>query len=827
MEPVHYLLHLEPDLEKFVFLGTTQITILSDDTIGKVVLNGKFLNILSCKIKINEEYIACDFDYDENKEEIVVKFPQEISGNFEIKIHYKGELNDKLLGFYRSSYTIEGQEETKYIATTQFEERYARWAFPCFDQPRYKTPFDIEFVINENLTGISNCAVSEEIMLENGKKLVKFEQTPKMCTYLLYFGVGEFEYVEQKSENLTVRVYTTPGNSQYGELGLEISKKSIEILEELTGIPYPISKIDNIAVKDFQFGAMENYGAVTYREPLILVYPGKTSKSSRTQIVIVICHENSHMWFGNLVSPADWQYVWLNESFASYFERVVTDRIYPEWNIWDDFILDSTLGALTRDSLINTFPIELPGGKPIDINTATAPIIYDKGASIIRVLSDFLGEEKFKLGVKSFLDKYKFDIANTEQYWAAFEEATGEPIKKFADSWVHQKGYPFITAHKDGNILKLQQARFTYLPHETDTTWLIPISYTLFLSDGTQLDKKTVMEAATMEVELPENTVTYKLNTQQKGFYRVLYTDGNFEKLGELIVEKKLSHLDVFGIQNDIFSFTIRGDFSVDKYLDFLSKYYSQEDSYLSLRNISGNLNSLYFFMDSKRSRIAEIGRTMSDRYLEKIGLEPKEDDSLETSRIRNILLWSSFIFDSKLVKNFVKGKYDDFKKDTPIHADILSTMYRSFAAYDKNSKHLFFKKLMDPKTTGQELLYLCQAIGEVRSEQDLKEILDMVLDKMPLNVRYIPILVAAQNETTKPWLWNWYKEHAAILKEKLTPMNLGTVLVGLAFHSGLGREEDVGMVLEKLAQEMPDREDDINMALELLKVYSTVLFRN
>jgi len=827
MEPSHYYLHLEPDLENFIFSGITQIKIRTSDPINKVILNGKTLNILSCKIKSSDEFVTCLFDYDEEREELVVKFPQQVMGEFELKIHYKGSINDKLVGFYRSSYIVEGQEKPKYIATTQFEERYARWAFPCFDEPKYKTPFDIEYVIDENLTGISNCPVAEEIKLENGKKIVKFKQTPKMCTYLLYFGIGDFEYHEEKSETLTVRVYTTPRNRQYAEYGAQISKKSVEILEELTGIPFPISKMDNIAVRDFQFGAMENYGAITYREPLILVYPGKTSKSSKTQIVIVVAHETAHMWFGNLVSPADWQYVWLNESFASYFERVVTDAIYPEWNIWDDFILDSTLGALMRDSLINTFPIELPGGKPIDINSATAPIIYDKGASVIRVLSDFLGEEKFKLGIKSFLEKFKFSIANTEQYWTVFEEATKEPIKKFADSWVHQKGHPFVTAHREGNVLKLTQSRFTFLPYESDTIWLIPISYTVFLHDGTQLDEKIIMEKQSMKITLPKNAVAYKLNAHQKGFYRVLYTDGNLEKLGSLIAEKKISHLDIFGIQNDVFHFALRGNYSIDYYLEFLSKYYSQEESYLSLRNIAGNLETLHFFLNSKRSRIAEIGRNMFDRHLVKIGLEPKEDDSLETSRLRSILLWSAFLCESKMVRNFVKQKYDDLKKDIPIHADILSTIYRIIAAFDKNSKNLFFQKLTDPKTSGQELLYLCQAIGEVRSEPDLREIFDLSLEKMPMNVRYLPIMMAARNESTKPWLWDWYKDHAEKLKEKLTPMNLGTVLVGLASRSGIGREEDVGVTLENLAEQLPEREDDIQMALELLKVYSTAVFRN
>ncbi|TFG20839.1 MAG: M1 family peptidase [Promethearchaeota archaeon] len=827
MEPKHYFLHLEPDLETFVFSGITQIKIHSEEIIKKIVLNAKTLNILSCKIKKGEDYVACDFDYDDDKEELVIKYPQGVQGDFELKIQFKGELNDKLLGFYRSSYVIEGQEGTKYIGTTQFEERYARWAFPCFDEPKYKTPFDIEYVINENLTGISNTAVSEEIKLENGKKLVKFEQTPKMCTYLLYFGIGEFEYIESKSDTITYRVYTTPGHAHKGELGLEISRKSIEILEELTGIPFPISKMDNIAVKDFQFGAMENYGAVTYREPLILVYPGKTSKSSKTQIVIVICHENAHMWFGNLVSPADWPYVWLNESFASYFERVVTDRIYPEWNIWDDFIFDSTASALMRDSLINTFPIELPGGKPIDINSATAPIIYDKGASVIRVLSDYLGEEKFKLGIKSYMEKFQFDISNTAQFWETFEEATGEPITEFAKSWVHQEGYPYVTAHREGSLLKIEQSRFTFLEHESETLWLLPISYTIFLQDGTQVSEKVVLKEKSMEITLPVNTVAYKLNAEQKGFYRVLYSDENLEKLGSLIKEKKLHHLDVYGIQSDMYNFVLRGTYTVEQYLDYLQKYYTHEESYLSLRDIAAGLDSLYFFLDSKRSRIAEIGKAMFDNYLEKNGLEPKEDDSLETSRLRSSLLWSAFKYGSKMVTDFIKKKYEAFKKDEAIHPDILSTVYRAIAAYDKKSKDLFFAKLTDPSTSGQEMLYLCQAVGEIRDEATLKDVFDITLEKMPKNVRYIPIALAARNETTKPWMWTWYKDHAELLKEKLTPMDLGRVLIGFASRSGIGKEEDVGVVLEKLATQMPEREDDIKMALEMLKIYSTAVYRN
>ena len=827
MEPTYYYLNLDFDLVNFVFTGKTQIKIHSEESQSKVTLNAKTLNILSIKVKSTEEFVECAYESDDEKEELVIKLPQPLQGDFEVLIHYMGEINDKLLGLYRSSYNVEGHEGPKYLATTQFEERCARWAFPCFDEPKYKTPFDIEFVIDENFTAISNCAISEEIKLENGKKLVKFEQTPKMCTYLLYFGVGEFEYIEAKSDTTTYRVYATPGNAKYGELGLEISKKSIEELEVLTGIPYPISKMDNIAIKDLQFGAMENYGAVAYREPYILVYPGKTSQAAKKRLVTVIVHENAHQWFGNLVSPADWVYVWLNESFASYFENAVTDHLYPDWKIWDDFVLDDTSAAFRRDALITTFPIELPGGKPIDINMATVPIIYYKGAAIIRGLSDYLGEEKFKLGIKSFMEKYKFDISNTEQFWTVFEEATGEPMQEFAQSWVHQAGFPYLTAHKENNILIIEQSRFTFLPNESDTTWLIPISYTAYLSDGTRIDNKTVMKERSIEITLPENAFAYKLNSGQIGFYHVLYTETNLENLGKLVLEKKLSDLDIYGVHSDMFALVLRGNYSVDQYLDFLQNYLINEESYLSLIEIAANLDALYFFIDKKRARIAEIGRTIFDRHLEKIGLEPIEGENLKISRLRSLLLWSAFNYGSKAVLDLVKRKYEDFKNNIPIHADLLSTMYRSIAAYDKDSKDLFFQKIMDPKTSGQELIYFIQAVAEVRDEKTLKEIFDVALEKLPMNVRYVPFTLAARNATTKPWMWDWYKENAEVIKEKLTPHDLGRVLIGLATRSGIGREEDVGAALEKLAANNPKLEDDIKMALEMMKVYSTAIYRN
>jgi aminopeptidase N len=827
MKPLHYFLHLEPNLENFICPGSTRIKIHSEEKLSTIVLNAKNLTILSCKINAIGEYMDCSFEINKDKEELVVNYPPGIQGEFELKIEFKAEINDKLEGLYRSRYFVEGQKEPKYIATTQFEEKFARRAFPCFDAPKYKTPFDIEYVIDENLIGISNTLISEEIKLEGGKKLVKFEQTPKMCTYLLYFGIGEFDLLEDTTSKPIIRVYTAPGKSEYGQLGLKISKKSLKHLEDLTGIAYPISKMDNIAVMDFEHGAMENYGAIVYRLTDLLYYPGKTSQAAKKRLVSVINHENAHQWFGNLVSPEDWQYVWLNESFATFFENYVTNLMFPEWHVWDNFIRETAMPALNRDSLINTLPIELPSGGKAEMSMAVVDIIYNKGAAIIRMLRDYLGEDKFKKGVQYFLNKYKSEVANTEQYWLAFQEGTGEPIKEFADCWVHQKGCPLVTAMKQGNLLKLSQSRFTFLPNEDITTWLIPITYTLYLNDGSQITKKIILDKPSMEISLPENIVAYKLNTKQIGYYRVRYTDENLQNLGKLIVNKKLDHMDIFGIQNDLYNLMKAGFLSIDNFLSFIEQYYMKEENALALQSISNELINLHYYLDSRRNKIEEIGRKIIEYNLNRIGLEPKEGDSLEISQLRTSLLTAGFLFKSSSCNDFMRQQYDLFKKGESIHADLLSTVYMGIPIIDRNSKEMLLKKFSDPSTTGIEYMYLCIALGMFQEKEDLEEMLEFALEKLPMSMCWFPITAATQNLAAKPWLWEWYKNHEKIMREKITPFDFGRMIISVIARVGPTWEEDVGITLEKINEELPEREEDIKMALELMKVYSTLISKN
>ncbi len=252
----NYKIHLEIDLDKTIFSGATEIKINTENPIETVVLNAEELEIKSCKVKMNGNSVECSFSLNSEKQELVITIPEKMKNDIIIAINYTGKYHDDLGGLYRSKYKYGGQE--KFVASTQFEESYARRAFPCFDHPSMKATFDVEYVIDENLIGIGNTPILEEKKFDDNKKLIRFEQTPKMCTYLLYFGVGEFEIVEDSSEGHLVRVVTTQGKAKYGKFAIDIAQKSLSFCEEYTGLKYPISKCDLIGVPDFQFGAILN-----------------------------------------------------------------------------------------------------------------------------------------------------------------------------------------------------------------------------------------------------------------------------------------------------------------------------------------------------------------------------------------------------------------------------------------------------------------------------------------------------------------------------------------------------------------------------------------
>ena len=820
VKPIHYKLHLAPDFKQFRFEGCTDMTLEAAGPVGEIALNAFRLAIWSCQVRIEEAFRECRYSLDPKDEVLKILLPQEMTGRIDLRIEYIGEINDRMAGFYRSTYKV-GSEE-KYIAVTQFEESDARRAFPCFDHPESKATFDVGMTIDQGLTAISNGPIVAETPLDDGRKRVSFEQTPKMSTYLLFFGVGDFEFIEEPGEVL-VRVATMPGMTKYAQPGLEFGRKSLEFSESYYGIAYPLSKMDLIAVPDFAFGAMENWGAITFRENLLLHYPGITSKAGEERIYEVIAHEIAHQWFGNLVTPSDWKYLWLNESFATYFGYGVVDHYYPDWDVWPQFLHGQTGSALDRDALQETFPIEIPGGEHVVINASTVPIIYSKGASIMRQVLGYIGEDCFQEGLRKYLRQHEYACASSHHLWEAFEAASSKPVMKMMRSWIEQPGFPIVAARREGRQLLLQQERFTYLSGEYDEEWLIPLSIRLFFSDGRVETMNELMEGKTKTIEIDEHAVAYKLNAEQTGFYRVRYLEeANLTTLGQRVSDRSLEALDRWGLENDLYAMVRRGDVTPREYLRFLS-FYADEDAYLPLTSIAGHLHHLYLISkDATRDQIASIGKSLFERVLSQIGLDPKSDEKHTTSMLREQLIGQSVLYGSSEVVEFAGEKFASLMKGVVVHPDILKSVMQVGAMKGGQNAFDWLTAKTEDTDSEHERMNILIALGGFQDRALIEATQQYVLEKVPDRNKFIPIGALAMNPDAIPLMWEWFGSNLERL-EKFHPVHYERVIGAIVPLGGIGREEEIKTFFQKYMEEKELARDVIKLSLERLAVNARV----
>ncbi|MHA1754647.1 MAG: M1 family metallopeptidase [Candidatus Odinarchaeia archaeon] len=818
MIPLNYIIHLEPDLESFTFKGIVQIEMKSEENIDVVVLDAKDLEVSNCWIRVNDDFVKCEYSVDSKNEKLEIRLPRMVRGIFDLKIEYSGLINDLMAGFYRSQYEHKGVR--KFIAVTQFEENDARRAFPCFDHPAKKATFEIEFVIDKEIVGVSNTAIIEEADLGDGKKLVRFEKTPLMSTYLVFFGIGDFEFIADESKKPIIRVATTPGKTRFGHFGLDMARKSITFGEEYTGFKFPLSKCDYIAVPDFAFGAMENFGAITFRENLLLVYPQITSKINLVRIASVIAHETAHMWFGDIVSPKDWKYIWLNESFASYFTYAIPDKYFPDWGLWDIFISDEVVEGLERDSLPSTIPIELPTGVEVAIDASTAPIIYNKGAAVLRMLIDLLGESDFKKGINLFMNKFKFSNASSQDYWLVFEEATGKPVSEYAANWINQPGYPLVEVEKKNNRLMVTQSVFQFLDSSRSGKWLIPLRILTFSNDGDINEKTIIFRDKRMVIPLKDNVYAFKLNSNQTGFYRVKYDDESLKKLGELAKNKTLKATDRFGLENDYYALVRKGDYSLKSYLDFLEEYFIGEDAFLPITDIAHNLLHAQLVSYKLKRNIMKIGLTLFEDALNRINYKPSEDDTVQISATRNVLLWSAFCFGSVKASEFGEKAFEEFKSGKKIDPNIISSILKIGAVLTSEAFEFFKMKIVDSDTPELEKILILNAMGCFKDRDLIFKSLDFNLKSVPMKNRFIMINSLGVNPSAVEFLWDWFIENLSEL-EKFHPRHLERVIISIVPIGGLGREKEVKEFLMNYILRNKSVKSSVKMALEMLKINS------
>lgn len=816
IHPLRYAIHITPDLDQYLFKGQVTIDLEATAPAETIILNLLELAIWQCRLREGEQWRDLAFAVDPARETLAIELPHAVSGPITLQIDYQGVINDKMGGFYRSRATIDGK--THRLAVTQFQESSARQAFPCMDHPLHKAVFDLTMTVPSHLTVIANTLPVKEEPVDEGHRRVVFGSTPKMSTYLLFFGLGPFELV-QDSEDQRVRLAHLPGLGHTTGLGLEFGRKALRYCEAYYDIAYPLPKMDLIAVPDFAFGAMENWGAITFRENLLLHFPGLTSKSGVQRICEVTAHEIAHQWFGNLVTPADWKYLWLNESFATYFGFGVVAHYYPDWGIWDQFLQTETATALVRDGLRDTIAIEIPGGEHVVINSSTAPIIYNKGGSILRMVEGFIGPEAYQRGVRAYLRQHQYDCAESHHLWEAFESASAQPISAMMQSWIGQPGHPLVTAARSGDTLTLIQKRFSYLEFPGRQTWDVPLTLTAWTADGKAHTQALMMQGEKVAATLPAVTEAYKINNAQSGFYRVAYADPeNLVALGHRIEKKNMDTEDRWGIENDLYALVRQGAVDLDDYLAYLT-HYRDEDAFLPLTSIAGHLfQAMLTAPETRRGTVMAQGRALVRQALGRIGLRPRSGEPQTTAILRDQLLWQGTVWGLDTAVEFAREQFGLLMEGHTVHADIAKSVMQIGAWTQGAAASAFLRKRFAESPSEHERMNILAAFGAFQSWEQTCAVLDFTLTQVPPRNQFIPIVAVSSNPNALDHLWDWYQTNLERL-ESFHPLLYERVVTAILPCGGLGREEEVRRFAEAYIVKHPNLADAVRLALEHLEI--------
>jgi puromycin-sensitive aminopeptidase len=657
--PLRYDLLLEPDLAGASFTGTCAAEIDVLEPTSRIVLNAIELDVRHAYLvdESGEQIPADAILLDEDTERVTIETTAAVRpGRWMLHTEFEGVLNDKLHGFYRSTFTdTEGAEQV--IATTQFEATDARRAFPCWDEPEYKAVFSVTLVVDPDLAALSNGAELSRHPREDGKHVVRFADTMRMSTYLVAFIVGPLDVTEPVEANgKPLRVAYPRGKGHLTAYALEVGKFCLEFFADYYGIDYPGDKLDLVAVPDFAFGAMENLGCVTFREVAVLVDPATATQQEQERVTDVIAHELAHMWFGDLVTMKWWNGIWLNEAFATFMEMLATDAFRPEWERWTSFGLSRT-AAFDVDALRTTRPIEFPVVSPEDAEGMFDILTYEKGAAVVRMLEQYLGAERFRDGIRQYLLAHSYGNTETTDLWDALEEATGEPVRRIMDTWIFQGGFPVVdvelisdsTEFTNPAIIRFRSQRFRYAddpiqaedegaPSEkAPERWVVPLIFSL-KNEGVVAFEKVLIEDDVAEVPLADPPEWVLVNTEGTGFYRARYSPDLLSALTRH-AHAELSAIERYGLVDDTWAAVLAGELHTDDFLRLAEGFAAETD--LSVwQRVLGALGTIDRLVEgTARQALQARVRGLVKPALDRLGLSPVDGESDRDRELRGALL--------------------------------------------------------------------------------------------------------------------------------------------------------------------------------------------
>ena len=642
--PVEYSIRIVPDIDRFVFTGMETVKLSVRSPVRQLVLNALELEITEASID-DMALPKSAIHINKEKELLTLALPSDLTlGDHTLALRFEGKINEAGQGLFYMHYQEQGSGATKLMLGTQFEATDARRFFPCWDEPAFRARFQLTTVVPENWLAVSNMPVESEKKVAGGKE-VRFAATPSMSSYLNVFVAGELDSIESRVGSTQIRVITTKGKAELGRYALEATAQILQYYNDYFGVPYPLPKLDQIALPGGFGGAMENWGGITYYESALLFDPKNSSAETKQNIYEVLAHEMAHQWFGDLVTMAWWDNLWLNEGFASWMGTKCTAHFNPQWEVWlrRGSPRDPTRrvgiakeAAMEGDARSTTHPIQQLIATEAEANSAFDDITYKKGQSFLRMLESFLGEDVFRDGIRRYIAAHEYSNSTTADLWIALSEASKKPVGEIAAGWTQQPGFPIVRVKReaDGKV-RLTQERFTVnFKNAPPLEWKIPLTYTV-------IGQAPATVSMTNKTDILENIPAdraIKLNVNGAGNYRVEYDEPSWNLLVQALPEIGLE--DRVNLLSDSWALVGANRAPVSRYFGWVEKLPSSTD--LAERgqiiNVVDFVNGL-LVGNPEREKFQRYARSLLRPTFDSLGWESKEGEPPTAGSLRASLI--------------------------------------------------------------------------------------------------------------------------------------------------------------------------------------------
>lgn len=762
---------------------------VTEDT-NSISLNSNEIDIHDATVSVKGAVVASNPEISINNDTQVatIKFSDSVAAgsSAQLKLTFTGCLNDNMAGFYRSSYNMPNGE-TKYIASTQMEPTDARRAFPCFDEPALKAKFTVTLIADKSMTCLSNMDVASETDVQAGKKAVKFNTSPLMSTYLVAFIVGHLNYIETRNFRVPIRVYATPDQDiEHGRFSLDLAARTLAFYEKAFDSEFPLPKMDMIAVPDFSAGAMENWGLITYRVVDVLLDEKTSGASRKERIAEVVQHELAHQWFGNLVTMDFWDGLWLNEGFATWMSWYSCNAFYPEWKVWQTYVIDNLQGALSLDSLRSSHPIEVPVKRADEINQIFDAISYSKGSSVLRMISKYLGEDVFLQGVRNYIKKHAYGNTQTGDLWASLADVSGKPVEKVMDIWTKNVGFPVVTVSENpsASSINVKQNRFLRtgdVRPDEDTT-LYPVM--LGLRTKEQVDENTMLTERESEFKVPDFDF-FKLNADHSGLYRTSYTPDRLSKLGQAARKGLLTVEDRAGMIADSGALAASGYQKTSGLLSLLKSFDSESEFVVwnEILTRIGTLRAAWLFEDSQtKDALKAFQRSLVSAKAHEIGWEFSDKDDHILQQFKGLLFGSAGMAEDPTVVQAARDMFNRFAAGdfSAIHPNIRGSVFTIVLKHGSEKEYNVVLDRFFNAPTSDEKTTALRCLGAAEDPALVKRTLDLASgDQIKSQDIYMPLGGLRNHPTGIDARWNWVKSNWDAIYKRFPPAlgMLGTVV--------------------------------------------------